>query len=930
MSRARWTCALFLLPTILLLTAPLAQAADEVGIYFDPAYTQNQITLDGFPASVTGYLVLKNVSSGYPIKGWEMCVALDGPALFTGWELAGEGVINVLTPPCFTVGIGLDPLPSDGDVLLATFQLLVTEPLPVTFNVGHTQHPSIPDQMAYLTGPDFDLILPMYPVTGHPAVASINENSPWAEVSTSSLLFGERIIGSSTTMTLNVANVGGGFLHLDVAIADGLNEFSLPAVSGELWVEAGHSVTIPVNFVPTAVGEFTGTLDLGPDAPAVLLNGYGREPIVSWTVTGIFDSGELPVGTTASGAVNVRNTGETILLVLPVLGAGCEEFALSAPVTQPVALTPGHTLTIPYVFQPTQPGVFSCTLDLGETVPAVALTGSARAAVVGFTVSPDTLLFGEVVVGYTPSRDIQVRNPGEVPILLDIGLDDPAGCFSLTGVQGPHVLPVGGLVTVGVAFAPETAGAFEALVTFGDLVPPVPAFGVGLPANPACEVQPQQLDFGPVNLGSAAQASFFITNTGNVPLQVTPGESCPHFFIQPYPQVIAPGTTGQLTVVFAPLTAGDFTCAISLGDSGCPPVQCTGTGVPIPPPVGLDLVGIFFDSYYYEFSTYAEMAQLVTGYLVLKAPSATAGVHGWECRHQIEGPALLIATHLSGLALNVGTVPDYIVGLGEPLPPSPDVLLATFTYFMMENWAEVYLTLDPVLTPSIPGYMAYLDGADTDIILPMGPYTGYREVAFINDDSPLAADRPREPVLTAQGGQVQLTWTAPASGYAGYHVYRRDEAGRETRLTTEPGDLGGGTVVFTDQPLGYTTGDVLFYSYSLLTDGGQETARSPEVEHEVQGVTALATRLLPNVPNPFNPQTRIRFELARAGQVRVSIFDVSGRLVKTLEEAALGTGAHERVWLGRDNAGRQAPSGAYYVRLETPDGVDHRKILLLK
>jgi len=93
---------------------------------------------------------------------------------------------------------------------------------------------------------------------------------------------------------------------------------------------------------------------------------------------------------------------------------------------------------------------------------------------------------------------------------------------------------------------------------------------------------------------------------------------------------------------------------------------------------------------------------------------------------------------------------------------------------------------------------------------------------------------------------------------------------------------------------------------------------------------ALTTRLLPNVPNPFNPMTEIRFELARPQRTRVAVYDVTGRLVKVLADGRLEAGAHIRIWQGRDSGDRQVPSGAYYVRLETDSTVDHHKIMLLK
>jgi hypothetical protein len=92
----------------------------------------------------------------------------------------------------------------------------------------------------------------------------------------------------------------------------------------------------------------------------------------------------------------------------------------------------------------------------------------------------------------------------------------------------------------------------------------------------------------------------------------------------------------------------------------------------------------------------------------------------------------------------------------------------------------------------------------------------------------------------------------------------------------------------------------------------------------------LVTGLRPNVPNPFNPQTEIRFELARPQRAKVAVYDVKGRLVKVLADGDLAAGPHVRVWQGRDSGGRQVPSGVYYVRMATPDRSDRRKIMLVK
>jgi len=85
---------------------------------------------------------------------------------------------------------------------------------------------------------------------------------------------------------------------------------------------------------------------------------------------------------------------------------------------------------------------------------------------------------------------------------------------------------------------------------------------------------------------------------------------------------------------------------------------------------------------------------------------------------------------------------------------------------------------------------------------------------------------------------------------------------------------------------------------------------------DVQGAKPPARDLLaPNVPNPFNPRTTLRYELTAEATVELAVFDLSGRRVATLVAARRPAGRHEAVWLGCDEAGRPAPSGVYLARL---------------
>ncbi len=77
----------------------------------------------------------------------------------------------------------------------------------------------------------------------------------------------------------------------------------------------------------------------------------------------------------------------------------------------------------------------------------------------------------------------------------------------------------------------------------------------------------------------------------------------------------------------------------------------------------------------------------------------------------------------------------------------------------------------------------------------------------------------------------------------------------------------------------------------------------------VPGAQATVPRLYPNHPNPFNPRTTIRFDLPAAGQVRLVVYDLAGRLVRVLVEGEVSAGSHEAVWDGRDATGRARTLG---------------------
>ncbi len=102
-----------------------------------------------------------------------------------------------------------------------------------------------------------------------------------------------------------------------------------------------------------------------------------------------------------------------------------------------------------------------------------------------------------------------------------------------------------------------------------------------------------------------------------------------------------------------------------------------------------------------------------------------------------------------------------------------------------------------------------------------------------------------------------------------------------------------------------------------------------------QPVLPTDFRLEQNFPNPFNANTTIRFEIpfnqsGESVRATIKIYNVLGRIVRTLIDEALPPGRHQVVWDGRDDSGNQVASGMYFYRLSLPGFTESRKMTLLK
>jgi hypothetical protein len=192
-------------------------------------------------------------------------------------------------------------------------------------------------------------------------------------------------------------------------------------------------------------------------------------------------------------------------------------------------------------------------------------------------------------------------------------------------------------------------------------------------------------------------------------------------------------------------------------------------------------------------------------------------------------------------------------------------------------------------------------GWDEDVVEPLG---------FVPGD-----------ILDAQGGSNLLLSGAPGgvdAALAG--VRERGISGSGLLASFEFRVTGSGDPAFD------------FAEIRARGDENEDVEIDTEIREDLEGVTSVpqATRLLPAYPNPFNPQTNIAFDLARSDVVKISIYAVDGRLVKTVVDGELPAGHHTVLWQGRDHGGRSMPSGLYFVRFVTSDRTETGRLTLVR
>ena len=174
--------------------------------------------------------------------------------------------------------------------------------------------------------------------------------------------------------------------------------------------------------------------------------------------------------------------------------------------------------------------------------------------------------------------------------------------------------------------------------------------------------------------------------------------------------------------------------------------------------------------------------------------------------------------------------------------------------------------------------------------------------------------------------EIELSWTVADHSETGEFIILRcpDTAEGCRELAGIPLIEGMTVYGFNDEDV--APGSVHNYRVYLDRGLGMELL----FETGLLEVPVAPAALYQNYPNPFNPGTRIGWYMPSASKVRIMIFDLAGRPVRTLADHDFEAGANSVDWDGARDGGEAAASGVYFYRIEAGSFTDSKKMILLR
>jgi HYDIN/CFA65/VesB-like, Ig-like domain/Abnormal spindle-like microcephaly-assoc'd, ASPM-SPD-2-Hydin/Right handed beta helix region len=406
----------------------------------------------------------------------------------------------------------------------------------------------------------------------------------------SSVDFGSIAVGSSSTQSLTVTNMGASNTTISGATVTG-SGFSFKGPVLPLNLQPGTSATFSVSFLPPTPGSAQGRLSLSgkQNSVTVALGGTGVQPSIS-IAPGSISFGNVQVGLTSSQTITLSNPGNATLDITQFTApsAGFSMTGLSAPST----LAPGQTAKFSVSFTPGTVGSQASSVTLFSNAPTspvqLSLSGAGVQPQPQISVQPGSLAFGSVNVGSSGKQSLTVSNPGSTALSISAANMTRAD-FATVGLSLPMTVAAGGSGTITVDFVPSASGSVTGSLSLVSNAPTSPTVialsGTGTAPTGQLSANPSSLNLGTEAVGStSSKQNVTLTNSSST-TSITISNitvSGPFAFSgTTLPVTLNPSSSLILSVTFTPTVSGAITGTLAVSsNSGNSPTAITlaGTG----------------------------------------------------------------------------------------------------------------------------------------------------------------------------------------------------------------------------------------------------------------------------------------------------------------------------------------------------------------
>lgn len=751
-------------------------------------------------------------------------------------------------------------------------------------------------------------------------IIGITLGPPNITVNNNALDFGSVKLSKDSTINVVVTNTGDSALVIsNINSNNSAFTFTGPANNTIL---TNASDTIKVKFTPTALQTYNGTLNIASNSGTnsslnISLTGAGIAlPVVISTSVSTVSYGSVKVTKDSTKTFKVYNTGEG---TLNVDSANSSDAAFTVTSTVPFSVSAGDSATMSVKFSPTQAQPYNATLTLKSNATnnaslQVALEGIGTALEPIGNVSPDSLAYGNVVVGKMKDLTFALSNTGDA-VLTVTQLNFSNGGFSYRGTLPVTVNP-GSSVNISVRFKPAAVTAYSstlAIISNNVAALSVKFSGTGTKLTDSVSVAAGwSLLSVPANADNPTASAVF-------------GDDFVNYLLYGYTN-----SGGYITSDTIKTGRGYW---LGVENSGV--LDVTGTAnvgnIEVPLNSGWNLLASPFVSGYAKSDLYFRK----NGSTVTAAAAADSGwiqnvFYKYSSGAYSSADTLSVWSGywLSALMADVYTVFREDSTLSRPvemiLPDEPQISVDDWYVQIKasQNTQEDLLLAFGAHNNATDGFDAKYDYAKPPVSpAPNAIETYFEQTAWNN-------------LFTKYGSDIRAKFVFPAPGKSWSFKVRAKTAGMMTLswssinqqipeeirnkyffLLSSQG-LVSGLNMLSVPSFSFNAEAGAVYTFTInstLTAIGDEAGLPQEYS------------LGQNYPNPFNPATAIRYDVKESGHVSIKVFDMIGNEVATLVNETKPAGRYEVSF----DASALA-SGVYLYKMQAGSFNLTRKLVLMK